>query len=101
MKNRSRTMLLCYATSPNQNQYLYILARQKPEMNAKELCLQLLFTTGATVSTQTVGNRLCQNNHRSRLPLWAPQLTSQQRAEPYRWFKILKIEIGSIGIAFF
>ncbi|GFX92790.1 transposable element Tcb2 transposase [Trichonephila clavipes] len=47
-----------WATTPNEDRYLVLTARRHRNMNASLLQQHLRSTTGATVSTQTVRNRL-------------------------------------------
>ncbi len=73
------------ATVQAEDRYLLILARRNRETNATELRRSLLEATGTSVSSQTIRNRLRQNNLRPRRPWRAPQRSPQQRVQRYRW----------------
>ncbi|GFX00580.1 transposable element Tcb2 transposase [Trichonephila clavipes] len=73
------------ATTPNEDRYLVLTARRHRNMNATLLQQHLRSATGATVSTQTVRNRLHGLDMYARRPMECVILTSRHRRDRREW----------------
>ncbi|GFW97793.1 transposable element Tcb2 transposase [Trichonephila clavipes] len=73
------------ATTPNEDRYLVLTARIHRNMNATLLQQYLRSTTGTTVSTQAVRNRLHGVGLYARRPMVCVRLTSRHRRDRREW----------------
>ncbi|GFV57359.1 transposable element Tcb2 transposase [Trichonephila clavipes] len=74
-----------WTTTPNEDRYLVLTARRHRNMNATLLQQHLRSATGATVSTQTVKNRLHGVGLYARRPMVSVRLTSRHRRDRREW----------------
>ncbi|GFW95890.1 transposable element Tcb2 transposase [Trichonephila clavipes] len=74
-----------WATTPNQDPYLVLMARRHRNVNATLLQQHLRSATGTTVSIQTVRNRLHGVGLYARRPMVCVRLTSRHRRDRREW----------------
>ncbi|GFU19496.1 transposable element Tcb2 transposase [Trichonephila clavipes] len=73
------------ATTPNEDRYFVLTARRHRNMNATLLQQHLRSSTGTTVSTQTVRNRLHGVGLYARRPMECVRLRSRHRRDRSEW----------------
>ncbi|GFW76834.1 transposable element Tcb2 transposase [Trichonephila clavipes] len=74
-----------WATTPNEDRYLVLMAQRHRNINATLLQQHLRLATGTTVSTQTVRNRLHGVGLYARRPMVCVRLTSRHRRHRSEW----------------